>query len=502
MRASATPMPGAAAPRRCARAPPAATISGRPPTARGPSCMYVPALTACADFTRDSSLSNKAAGFRGGVQTPTERYETDFYAIDPLTGEQQGEGAHPLPQLQRHAGDRRRRSCSPASPTAPSWRSTTPRWSSSGRSTSGVGFNAPPMTFEVNGKQYVAILSGLSRVALNRHVKTPELQGAAQPDHAVRVRAVEQSLSAVMRGGRSAAIRRFARPACDVGLAASAPPRRPCCERADVRSAPASGRQLSTAGAVISTKARETANVATKRGHRAAFNDEHREDTIMTRRNHSIRNALLAAQPSRRHGRRSQPTSRPERLANPDKEPHNWLMNHRTYDAQRFSPLARINKDNVKNLKLAYAVALGGIVGRREPAGDAAGRRRVHVHRRPVGHRLQDRRALGRGRPHRLAHGSQAGALPAVEPRRRAVGQSRDLGGQLSRPRIIATDKDTGKIVWETNLADAAGRAAHRRAAGGEGQDHRRRRRRRPRRARLDRRRSTPRPASCSGGNT
>src|ERR1022692_1309198 len=48
----------------------------------------------------------------------------------------------------------------------------------------------------------------------------------------------------------------------------------------------------------------------------------------------------------------------PERLANP--EPQNWLMNHRTYDAQRYSPLDRINKDNVKNLKLAYSVALGG----------------------------------------------------------------------------------------------------------------------------------------------
>jgi alcohol dehydrogenase (cytochrome c) len=26
----------------------------------------------------------------------------------------------------------------------------------------------------------------------------------------------------------------------------------------------------------------------------------------------------------------------PERLLNPDKEPQNWLMNHRTYDGQRF----------------------------------------------------------------------------------------------------------------------------------------------------------------------
>ena len=48
----------------------------------------------------------------------------------------------------------------------------------------------------------------------------------------------------------------------------------------------------------------------------------------------------------------------PQRLVNP--EPHDWLMNHRTYNGQRFSPLAPINKGNVKNLKLAYAVPLGG----------------------------------------------------------------------------------------------------------------------------------------------
>jgi alcohol dehydrogenase (cytochrome c) len=40
----------------------------------------------------------------------------------------------------------------------------------------GVGFNAPPMTFEVGGKQYVAILAGLSRIAMNKHVFTPELR--------------------------------------------------------------------------------------------------------------------------------------------------------------------------------------------------------------------------------------------------------------------------------------------------------------------------------------
>src|SRR5215467_1505548 len=48
----------------------------------------------------------------------------------------------------------------------------------------------------------------------------------------------------------------------------------------------------------------------------------------------------------------------PERLANP--EPQNWLMNHRTYDGQRYSPLDKINTGNVKGLHLAYSVALGG----------------------------------------------------------------------------------------------------------------------------------------------
>ena len=53
----------------------------------------------------------------------------------------------------------------------------------------------------------------------------------------------------------------------------------------------------------------------------------------------------------------------PDRLLNADKEPQNWLMNHRTYDGQRYSPLARINRDTVRNLKLAYAVPLSGGAG-------------------------------------------------------------------------------------------------------------------------------------------
>jgi glucose dehydrogenase len=47
-----------------------------------------------------------------------------------------------------------------------------------------------------------------------------------------------------------------------------------------------------------------------------------------------------------------------ERLVNP--EPQNWLMNHRDYTAQRYSALDAINRTNAKNLKLLFAVALGG----------------------------------------------------------------------------------------------------------------------------------------------
>jgi glucose dehydrogenase len=40
----------------------------------------------------------------------------------------------------------------------------------------GSGFSAPPMTFEFNGKQYIAIVSGPSPAARARLVNTPELR--------------------------------------------------------------------------------------------------------------------------------------------------------------------------------------------------------------------------------------------------------------------------------------------------------------------------------------
>jgi alcohol dehydrogenase (cytochrome c) len=52
-----------------------------------------------------------------------------------------------------------------------------------------------------------------------------------------------------------------------------------------------------------------------------------------------------------------------QRLMNPDKEPQNWLMVNKDYSSHRYSELDQVNKDNVKNLHVAFTVALGGVNG-------------------------------------------------------------------------------------------------------------------------------------------
>src|SRR5882724_10337381 len=52
-----------------------------------------------------------------------------------------------------------------------------------------------------------------------------------------------------------------------------------------------------------------------------------------------------------------------ERALNPAAEPQNWILHHGNYQGHRFSALKEINTDNVKNLKMAFTVGLGGIEG-------------------------------------------------------------------------------------------------------------------------------------------
>ena len=58
-----------------------------------------------------------------------------------------------------------------------------------------------------------------------------------------------------------------------------------------------------------------------------------------------------------------------DRLINAQNEPQNWFMMNGDYGAQRYSKLSEINRENVKNLHMVWALALGGMqdVGQNGP---------------------------------------------------------------------------------------------------------------------------------------
>jgi alcohol dehydrogenase (cytochrome c) len=140
----------------------------------------------------------------------------------------------------------------------------------------------------------------------------------------------------------------------------------------------------------------------------------------------------------------------PERLLNPDMEPQNWLMNHRTYDGQRFSPLARINRENVNNLKLAYAVALGG----------GAGNEWLEATPLVEDGFLYITDAWGVLYKIDVRSGDVGRIVWRMEPKQERPQTNRGaaLWGNLVitaanwPARIVATDKETGKVVWEANM--------------------------------------------------
>jgi alcohol dehydrogenase (cytochrome c) len=140
-----------------------------------------------------------------------------------------------------------------------------------------------------------------------------------------------------------------------------------------------------------------------------------------------------------------------DRLVNADKEPQNWLMNHRSFDGQRFSPLSRINRDNVGKLKLAYAVPLGGGTGNEfNEATPLAEDGFLYI-------------TDSWGVVYKIdgTSGDVGRIVWRMDPKQEKQQANRGaaLWGNLvispaNQPaRVIATDKTSGKIVWETNVA-------------------------------------------------
>jgi alcohol dehydrogenase (cytochrome c) len=139
-----------------------------------------------------------------------------------------------------------------------------------------------------------------------------------------------------------------------------------------------------------------------------------------------------------------------QRLVTP--EPQNWLMNHHDFGSHRFSALDAINTANVKNLHLAFAVALGGTTGNENLTAtplvddgfmyvpDAWG----------VVYKIDVR------------SGKSGDIVWKMDPGQEKMDRNRGvaLWGNLVISvtsfdgRVIATDRDTGKVVWERNLRD------------------------------------------------
>lgn len=153
-----------------------------------------------------------------------------------------------------------------------------------------------------------------------------------------------------------------------------------------------------------------------------------------------------------------------DRLLNPEGEQGNWLHHHRDYAAQRFARLDQINRESVKGLKVAWTMALGGI----EPGG-------MWTHGGLEGTPLAEDGFLyvtdGWGSVYKIdAHGGQgrlvwkmdpktdrdwAGAVACcgVDNRGAALWADKVISHTLDG-RLIATDKKTGDVAWQRDVAD------------------------------------------------
>ncbi len=156
----------------------------------------------------------------------------------------------------------------------------------------------------------------------------------------------------------------------------------------------------------------------------------------------------------------------PKRLLESASEPHNWLNHHKDYDAARFSPLKEINTGNVKGLRLAWTMALGGIEGGGIwPHGGLEGTPIVEDGMMYVTdgwgsvYKIDATGAAGKlvwkMNPETDKDWSGAVACCGVNNRGIALWKDKIVSHTLDG-RLIVTNKETGKIEWERPVADPA----------------------------------------------
>ncbi len=155
-----------------------------------------------------------------------------------------------------------------------------------------------------------------------------------------------------------------------------------------------------------------------------------------------------------------------ERLlaAGSEAEAGNWLMVHKTYDSNRFSPLSEINASNVANMKLAFAVPLGGL----EPSAFGIG----YMEGTPLVDNGFMYVSDPWGTPYKIdvSSGTQGKMVWICDtsvdkdPSRGILLASRGLAlsgnnviTALNDGRVVACDSETGDIVWEQQVAKDPG---------------------------------------------
>ena len=139
--------------------------------------LYIPSRPTCdeATMTPDQLRNPETGSMLGGGIRYFARTESDITVADPFTGEVKNRVLVPYPNFSAvltTAGGLVFTGFGDGSFAAYDDVSLEQLW----KINVGSGFNAPPMTFEAGGRQYVAIMSGLSQISKGRLVLTPELR--------------------------------------------------------------------------------------------------------------------------------------------------------------------------------------------------------------------------------------------------------------------------------------------------------------------------------------
>jgi alcohol dehydrogenase (cytochrome c) len=146
-----------------------------------------------------------------------------------------------------------------------------------------------------------------------------------------------------------------------------------------------------------------------------------------------------------------------DRLINAANEPQNWLMMNGDYGSTRYSKLAQINRDNVKNLRMVWALALRGMqdIGQNGPENEV----------NPLIDNGFMYTSDGWGTVYKIDvrsgdHGEFVWiADPGVKhegniPQTRGIALWEDMViNTLPDGRVIAVNRDSGEIVWDKQVA-------------------------------------------------